>query len=119
MEGGFHVVPGSLGPAVAFVISGPKPTKNWAGQVRKLGRMLAEMDTVHLVVLASSGTSVRPKKTLKKSLKRANATAELLAKSGIERRRLHAFGFGGTSPLGSLRAGRERVAVLIVPTVPE
>jgi hypothetical protein len=119
VEGGFYVVRDAIGPTVAFVISGPKPTKNWAREVRKLGRMLAKMDTVHLVVIASSGTTVRPKKTLKKSRKRANATAELLARSGIDRGRLHAFGFGGTSPLGSLRAGRERVAVLIVPTVPE
>jgi hypothetical protein len=118
-EGGFYVVREAFGPAVSFVLSGPKPTKNWAGQVKKLGRMLAEMDNVHLVVLASSGASGRSKKTLKKSLKRANATAELLAKAGLESGRLHAFGVGGTSPLESLREGRERVAVLIVPTVPE
>ncbi|MCP4196352.1 MAG: hypothetical protein GY762_04305 [Proteobacteria bacterium] len=86
--------------------------------IRKIGR---RGNTTLAVIIGMFGSlSWRGgREKLKKSLKRANATTELLARSGLESRRLHAFGFGGTSPLESLRAGRERVAVLIVPTVPE
>jgi hypothetical protein len=117
--GGFQLTQESFGPAVSFVISGSRRTKNWPGQIEKLGTMLAEMDHVQLVVLASSGEPDGLKKMLKKSHKRATATAEILVKSGLEKAQLHPCGFGGASPLKSLQAGRERVAVLIVPTVPE
>jgi hypothetical protein len=94
--------------------SGTKSLNKWLETVAGL---IEAMENVHLIVFAASGFAPGADQGSKRSLSLARKAVLKLTEAGVSKARVHARGCGWTSPLSSLRDGRERFAVLFVPVV--
>lgn len=117
---GFETVVEEFGSVWKIPINASSPVEvdmepSWAGSVRRLGQVLAPVDSVHCLVIGSSRWSGSLTREERESLEIAARVKDLLVASGIPLDRVVEKGTGPASPMASLKEEGLSAVVLLVP----